>query len=133
MADAPAGRARILVVEDEALVRLLLVEMLTDLGHEIVAEASKLDTAVKRAAEADYDLAVLDLNLGNGITYDVVDVVLGRGKAVVLSTGYGGGGISPKYAGCTVLQKPFVQDAIDRAIQLSLRQTARAQDAARSA
>jgi CheY-like chemotaxis protein len=129
VADAPAGRARILVVEDEALVRLLLVEMLTDLGHEIVAEASKLDTAVKVAAEADYDLAVLDLNLGNGITYDVVDIVLGRGKAVVLSTGYGGGGIGRKYAGCTVLQKPFVQDAIDRAIQLSLRQTARAQDA----
>lgn len=133
MADAPAGRARILVVEDEALVRLLLVEMLTDLGHEIVAEASTLETAVKIAANADYDLAVLDLNLGNGITYDVVDVVLGRGKAVVLSTGYGGGGLNPKYTGCTVLQKPFVQDAIDRAIQLSLRQTARAQDAARSA
>jgi CheY-like chemotaxis protein len=110
-------------VEDEALVRLMLVEMLTELGHDIVAEASNLEAAIAAATAADYDLAVLDLNLGNGITYNVVEAVLGRGKAVVLSTGYGGTGIGSRYEGCIVLQKPFTREAIGRAVELSLRQT----------
>ena len=71
--------------------------------------------------KADYDLALLDLNLGTGITYDVVEIVQGRGKALVLSTGYGQTGLGPKY-GCVVLQKPFTRDAIGRAIQQSSQQ-----------
>jgi len=118
VADTPTGRLRVLLVEDEALVRLMLGAMLAELGHEVVAEASNLDTALKAARDADYDLAVLDLNLGDGITYDVVDIAFARGKALVLSTGYGQTGSASKY-GCAVLQKPFNQDAMDRAIQQS--------------
>ena len=122
MADGPAGGSRVLVVEDEALVRLMLGEMLTELGHEVVAEASRLDAGIKSADEADYDLAVLDLNLGNGISYDVAEIVLRRGKALVLSTGYGQTGSRSKYASCVVIQKPFTRDALRRAIQLSFQQ-----------
>lgn len=121
VADTSAGRLRVLLVEDEALVRLMLGEMLSELGHEVVAEASNLDTAITAATETDYDLAVLDLNLGNGITYDVVEVVLGRGKALILSTGYGQTGLGSKYD-CAVLQKPFTRDAIGRAIEQTFRQ-----------
>jgi len=121
VADSATGGIRVLVVEDEALVRLMLSEMLNELGHKIVAEASRLDAAVRIASEADYELAVLDLNLGTGITYDVVEIVLGRGKAVVLTTGYGQAGLVAKYSSCVVVQKPFSRDTIGRAIQLSLR------------
>jgi DNA-binding NtrC family response regulator len=106
----------------------MLCEILTDLGHEIVAEASRLERAVRIATEGDYDLAVLDLNLGNGVSFDVVDIVLGRRKPVVVSTGYGKAGVSAKYDACTVIQKPFTRDTISRAIERSL-QRPRAQDA----
>ena len=121
MADSATIGIRILVVEDEALVRLMLSEMLNELGHKIVAEASRLDTAVRVASDADYELAVLDLNLGTGPTYDVVEIARGRGKAVVLTTGYGQAGLVAKYSSCVVVQKPFSRDAIGRAIQQSLR------------
>ena len=120
MASSMAGGKRVLIVEDEALVRLMLGEMLTDLGHEIAAEASRLDAALRMAAEMDYDLAVLDLNLGKGITLDVAEIVLERGKAMILSTGYGAAGLDSKYRNCVVLQKPYSQEALGRAVELSL-------------
>ena len=121
MADGPAPSLRVLVVEDEALVRLMLADMLAELGHEVVAEAARLHAAVRLAGEADYDLAFLDLNLGSGITYEVADIVLRRGKAVVLSTGYGGAGLGARYEGCVVLQKPFTREAMLGAIRQSSR------------
>jgi DNA-binding NarL/FixJ family response regulator len=111
-------RIRVFVAEDEALVRLMLGEMLAEMGHELVAEAYKLDAAIKLATEADYDLAILDLNLGTGISYDVAEAVRDRGKALVLSTGYGRTGLDHRYEKCVVLQKPFTRDALFRAVQL---------------
>jgi hypothetical protein len=76
-------------------------------------------------------LAVLDLNLGNGIPLDVADIVLGRGKALVLSTGYGATGLGSKYGNCVVLQKPYTGEALGRAVELSFPQVslARPQEA----
>lgn len=114
---------RVLLVEDEALLRTMIGEMLTEMGHRIVGEAAELDAAIRLASEADYDLGLLDLNLGNGIAYDVVEVVLQRGKAVVLSTGYGRAILGPRYESCIVVQKPYTAEVIGRAIQLSAMQT----------
>lgn len=119
MPDHLNGRTRVFIAEDEALLRLMLCEMLAELGHEVVAEAYNLERAIKLAAEADYELAILDLNLGSGISYDVAEVVRARGKALVLSTGYGRTGSNFKYERCVVLQKPFTRDAVCRAVQLS--------------
>jgi CheY-like chemotaxis protein len=119
----PAG-SRILLVEDEAMVRMMLADMLAQLGHQVVAEASRLDTARGMAANADYDLAVLDLNLGAGPTYEVVDIVRERRKAMIVSTGYGEPGLGSRYPGAVVLQKPFSSEAIRRAIEQSLQQLA---------
>lgn len=122
VADGRPGGKRIFVAEDEALVRLMLGEMLGELGHEIVAEASRIDRAIEIARAAEFDLAVLDLNLGHGISYEVADIVLGRGKPVVLSTGYGETGLNSRYDRCVVVQKPFTRDALARAIEQSFRQ-----------
>ena len=111
--------ARVLVVEDEALLRMTLEDMLAELGHQVVAGASKLDTAIKLAAETDYDVAILDLNLGGNVSYDVADVAMARGKALVFATGYGQRGLRPAYKDCIILQKPFTQDAVGRAMELA--------------
>jgi len=61
--DAPAGRARVVVAEDEALIRLDLVELLTDEGYEVVGQASDGEAAVAMARELEPDLVVMDVKM----------------------------------------------------------------------
>ena len=55
-----AAGKRVLIVEDELMIRMLLEGMLTDLGHSVAAEAGGLDEAISLAKQAEFDLAVLD-------------------------------------------------------------------------
>ncbi|MDO5747155.1 MAG: response regulator [Actinomycetaceae bacterium] len=68
--DEAAPAYRVLVAEDETLIRLDIVETLTDAGYEVVAEASDGETAVEKALELEPDLCVLDVKMPNmdGIT-----------------------------------------------------------------
>jgi len=61
MTDKPT--ARILVAEDEALIRLDLVEMLTEAGYEVVAQATNGVEAIALAKEFKPDLAILDVKM----------------------------------------------------------------------
>ncbi|MCL2652382.1 MAG: response regulator [Propionibacteriaceae bacterium] len=61
--DAPTGRARVVVAEDEALIRLDLVELLNDEGYEVVGQASDGETAVAMARELEPDLVVMDVKM----------------------------------------------------------------------
>jgi CheY-like chemotaxis protein len=116
-ADPPV---RVLVVEDESLVRLMLVEMLAELGYTVVAEAHKFDTALERARTGDYQVAILDLNLGDGPRYELLDIVRDRGKGLVVATGYGAAGMPLQYRDCIVLQKPYTQASLAHALRLAL-------------
>ncbi|MCL2490773.1 MAG: response regulator [Propionibacteriaceae bacterium] len=63
VSDAPAGRARVVVAEDEALIRLDLVELLNDEGYEVVGQASDGESAVAMARELEPDLVVMDVKM----------------------------------------------------------------------
>ena len=60
----PATPARrILVVEDELMIRMLLEDMLGELGYTVAAEAGRLEEALAAAQSAEIDVAILDVNL----------------------------------------------------------------------
>ena len=60
----PATQAkRILIVEDELMIRMLLEDMLAELGYTVAAEAGRIEEALQAAKTADFDLAILDVNL----------------------------------------------------------------------
>jgi len=63
VSDAPAGRGRVVVAEDEALIRLDLVELLNDEGYEVVGQASDGEAAVAMARELEPDLVVMDVKM----------------------------------------------------------------------
>ena len=63
MSTAPTGRARVLVAEDEALIRLDLVELLTDEGYEVVGQAGDGEAAVAMARDLEPDLVVMDVKM----------------------------------------------------------------------
>jgi CheY-like chemotaxis protein len=101
-----AGR-RILLVEDEILVSMMLEDMLVDLGCEVVGPAASYNRALALAESAPCDAAILDLNLEGRESYPVADVLRRRGIPVIFSTGYDA--VRPEYGGCPCLRKPFQQ------------------------
>jgi DNA-binding response OmpR family regulator len=117
---SPQARASVLLVEDEALIRMLFAENLVGLGHTIAAEAGNLASGLTLAKERDYQLAILDVNLNGRPSFPIADVVRARGKALLFVTGYGSLGLAADYKGAAVLQKPFGPTELSEAISSAL-------------
>lgn len=98
---------RILVVEDEMMVAMLLEDMLGDLGCQVVGPVGQIEEALSLAGEAVIDAAVLDVNLNGSETYPVAEVLQKRGIPFIFATGYGAGGLNERFSGAPALQKPF--------------------------
>jgi CheY-like chemotaxis protein len=111
-----AGR-RILVVEDESMIRMLLDGMLSDLGYTMVAEAGAIDEAVALAKQAEFDAAILDVNLDGRPITPVVEILVARGLPFVFATGYDLRGVPAAYRDRPTLQKPFQVEALARALE----------------
>ena len=107
-----AASKRVLVVEDELMIRMLLQDMLDDLGHTLAGEAGQLDEALALAKQADFDIAILDVNLNGQPISPVVEVLVARGLPFVFATGYGQRGVPEQYRRIPTLQKPFQADAL---------------------
>src|SRR4051794_38006007 len=98
---------RILVVEDEMLVAMNIEDMLLDLGHEVAGLAGRLLPALTLAREAEFDAAMLDVNLAGETSFPVADILLERSIPFLFATRYGLQRIEESYRGPPVLQKPF--------------------------
>lgn len=109
---APRSR-RMLVVEDEVLIGMLLEDMLSDLGYHVIASASRIDEAMKMARESEVDAAILDVNLNGQEVYPVAEILASRGIPFVFATGYGERGLPADYQHRPTLQKPFQQENLE--------------------
>jgi CheY-like chemotaxis protein len=108
-----AGK-RVLIVEDESLISMLLEDMVADLGGVVAASASQLGRALEIVNGSDiaFDLAVLDVNLGGQEAFPVADVLVERGVPFAFSTGYGASGLPEPWRGRPTLQKPFTEEQV---------------------
>lgn len=114
-----AGR-RILVVEDEALVAMLIEDTLTDLGCEVVGPAASIGEALALVRDEAVDGATLDVNLGGEEAYAVAQTLEARGIRFILMSGYAPENLSGAYARWRVLQKPFSEQALARSLAEAL-------------
>jgi CheY-like chemotaxis protein len=106
-ASGPLVGLRVLVAEDEALIAMLVEEMLVGLGCEVVAVAARVADAMRLVNEAQFDAAVLDVNLHGQTIFPVADALTARGVPIVFATGYGSAGLPEAYALRPTVQKPF--------------------------
>jgi CheY-like chemotaxis protein len=107
---------RVLLVEDESLVAMLAEDMLLDFGCEVTT-AMRLEQALSHARAGDFDLAVLDVNLGGTQSYPVADLLFDRCIPFLFATGYDLDGLEPAYRAVPVMQKPYQQDQVRRLLE----------------
>jgi CheY-like chemotaxis protein len=115
-ADGKLNGLRILVVEDEAAISMLLEDMLMDFGCEVVGPAARLAAALEMVERETFDMAILDVNLAGDPIYPVAEALARREVPFVFSTGYGGGGIKDPFRDRPVVQKPFGQQELKRTL-----------------
>jgi CheY-like chemotaxis protein len=116
----PTG-LRILVVEDELMISMLVEDMLAELGYQVAGVAASVEEASRLAREAEFDGALLDVNL-NGKKVDAVAETLAvRNIPFIFTTGYGQQGVPDSFRDRPTLQKPYqteqLGDALARAVQ----------------
>jgi CheY-like chemotaxis protein len=110
----------VFLVEDETLIRMMIAEMIEELGHTVVAEAANIADALRLAETTDFGLAILDVNVGGDRIEPVAEIIAGRHLPFVFSSGYGAAGLPEKFCDRPALQKPFLPDRLEKAIQLAL-------------
>ena len=120
--DCPAKLTgkRVLVVEDEALVSMLVEDELLDAGAKVVGPAACIDDALRliEAAAADGGLsaAVLDINLGGQQVWPVADRLAALGVPFLFATGYGEGCDTGGHGAAPTLHKPFSPESLVAAV-----------------
>ena len=107
-------RLRVFIVEDEVMIRMLLEDMLADLGYEVTASAGRVQEALPVARDGQFDIAILDVNLNGETVYPVAEILSRRGVPFAFSTGYGDAGLPEAYRSRPTLQKPFQLDGLDK-------------------
>jgi CheY-like chemotaxis protein len=111
---------RILIVEDEPMIRMLLEDMLGDLGYAIAGEAARVAEALDAVRTADFDLAILDLMLEGEPSLPVADALAADGRDFVFASGYGESGLPQAHRSRPILNKPFQSDELDRILRTAL-------------
>ncbi len=99
--------ARVLLVEDEALLMMTLTDMLEELGCRLAGSAASLKSGLAMAHDLDIDVAVLDVNLRGERSDPVADILAARGIPFVFTTGYGQPSMPGRHAAAPVVSKPY--------------------------
>lgn len=113
--------ARILIVEDEPLIAMMLEDFVETLGHEVAGTADTVGDALDAVGRGEFDVAVLDVTLrDNQPSWPVADALDDGGKPFLLASGGQIDALPGRHAGRPYLTKPYtldgVQDAIERAL-----------------
>jgi len=112
-----AGEARrVLIVEDEFLIAMLLEDLLSRMGHRVVACVAGVDEAIELVNEMDIDFAILDINLGGEQSFPVAALLRQRKIPFVFATGYGTEGLADEFRNELALRKPYDPPDLERAI-----------------
>ncbi len=102
------------------MIRMLLDGMLADLGYTVAAEAGGIEEALKLAQQADFDIALLDVNLNGRPITPVVEVLVQRRLPFIFASGYGQSGVPQAYRSTPTLQKPFQTEALAEALKAAM-------------
>jgi PAS domain S-box-containing protein len=105
---------RVMVVEDEALVAMVVSDAMTDLGYQVIGPFGRPPDAIAALKDNDIAAAILDINLAGTLVYPVAEELTRRGIPFVFVTGYGIESVDKRFADIPVLQKPIERETLQR-------------------
>ncbi|NEW87258.1 MULTISPECIES: response regulator [Rhodopseudomonas] len=116
----PTGGS-VFLVEDEAMIRMMVADMLEELGFSVAAETGEINEALQLAEATDFDIAILDVNVNGKVISPVADLLKARNRPFIFATGYGTQGVPENYRDRPALQKPFQIESLKQALDATLR------------
>src|SRR5438477_9406011 len=122
-ATRPVGGS-VFLVEDEVMIRMMVSDMLEELGYTVAAEAGEIGEALRLAETTFFDLAILDVNVNGKVISPVADLIKARNRPFIFATGYGSSGLPEEYRDRPSLQKPFQLETLSRMIDTALKDAA---------
>jgi CheY-like chemotaxis protein len=111
---------KVLIVEDEMMIAMLIEDMLEEFGCKLVGPATSVPRALELIDNESIEIAVLDLNLDGTDTYAIADALQRKNVPFIFATGYGSTGLRQEYGNRPVLQKPFQQKDLEMALAEAL-------------
>ena len=116
MSNVALSGCRVLLVEDEVLIGMVLEDILDMLGCALAGSAATMEEAWRLAEASEFDVAVLDVNIGSEPVYPLADAIRERGIAVVFATGSLPDSLPERFGDCPVLEKPYVYAGVEAAL-----------------
>ena len=110
---------RVMIVEDEALVAMVVTESLTSLGCSVVGPFSRCSDALAAIEADEIDAAILDVNLDGEMVYPLAELLTERGVPFIFVTGYGAESIDERFTHIPVIQKPVERHVLQRIFVVS--------------
>src|SRR3712207_3020907 len=116
MSNVALTGCRVLVVEDEVLIGMVLEDILDMLGCTLAGSAATMEEAWRLASGSEFDVAILDVNIGAEPVFPLADSLRERGISVVFATGSLPESLPERFADCPVLEKPYVYAGVEAAL-----------------
>ncbi|KTC59448.1 MULTISPECIES: response regulator [Pseudomonas syringae group] len=114
--DDQTSLPKVLLVEDETMLAMLMEMMLEDLGFATAYHASSLGEGIEYARNGDYDLAILDINIIGGNSFPIAAAIAHRGIPFMFCSGYGRLGIPEVWVDRRCVAKPFSAEQLNKAL-----------------
>lgn len=117
----PTGaHKRVLLVEDEAIVGMMMRDVLLEYGLFVVGPCCTVAEAMSVAGSGHFDCAILDLNLGGESVYPVAEELAEREVPFAFVTGYGRESIEARFASTPIIQKPIIREVLEQYLRQTL-------------
>jgi two-component sensor histidine kinase len=110
-----SDRSRVLLVEDEALIGMMMVDILEELGFSVLGPVTNVTEAAMVANQGNFDYAILDINLKGELVYPVADILLASNLPFLFVTGYSTERVDNRYAQIPIIQKPLQKQDLQSA------------------
>jgi len=107
---------RVLVVEDEMTVAMLIEDMVSELAYDVAGVVPRLEDAMRLVDSDTFDVAMLDVHLNGKTVFPFAKALEEREIPFLFATAYGVRGIPAEFQGHMVLQKPFGPVELRRAL-----------------